>query len=503
MANIHWSYFIGGNWTDAGFWSTDSVPTASDDVRIDIPGAFVTSDSNAWVNSIGIGAGSGLIIKDSWFSTIEGTGSGKNHGLIKVTDNSTLQIMQGTFDNAGTIWLGSAGRGNTLTIDTQVVLDGGGTIYMGAHSNGGENAIIGELDYFNPNIALYNVDNDIAGSGEIVGLDFINETNGVVEANSGTLELLTNNEPGQLFQNYGHINADDGGTLELVTYFGNQAFMNYGNIGVNSTGDTTTLEIGGDVRLKGGGALTLSDSANNFVVTDGSAATFDNIDNTIFGSGWFDDIKLKVVNGAHGGIVADNADAALGLDVGSFTNAGYMMAENGATLAVNGAVANSGTIMAYGGTVVIGGNVTGNGQAQIYSNGDLMLEGSSNQLNVSFENIPMDNGVLMVGLPGAASDGFAGTVAGLYSDGTHSDTIGLRDITFGSGVSWSFNENAGGTGGDLTVKDGYGHIADIALLGQYLAAGTTASSASSNLFQLSADHVTGSTGTLVTTSFHG
>jgi hypothetical protein len=91
----------------------------------------------------------------------------------------------------------------------------------------------------------------------------------------------------------------------------------------------------------------------------------------------------------------------------------------------------------------------------------------------------------------------------MYSDGTHSDTIGLRDITFAGGVNWSFSENAGGTGGDLTVKDGYGHIADIALLGQYLAAGTTASSASSNLFQLSADHVTGSTGTLVTTSFHG
>jgi hypothetical protein len=152
--------------------------------------------------------------------------------------------------------------------------------------------------------------------------------------------------------------------------------------------------------------------------------------------------------------------------------------------------------------VVIGGNVTGGGQAQIYSNGDIMLEGSSNQLNVSFENSP-DTGVLMMGLPGAASDSFSGTVAGMYFDGTHSDTIGLRDITFAGGTSWSFSENAGGTAGDLTVKDGYGHIADIALLGQYLAAGATATSATSSLFQLSSDHVTGSTGTLVTTSFHG
>ena len=170
-------------------------------------------------------------------------------------------------------------------INTQVVLDGGGTIFMSAHSNGGMNSIIGELNYFNPNIALYNVDNDIAGSGEIVGLDFINEANGVVETNSGTLELLTNNEPGQLFQNYGHINADDGGTLQIVSWAGAQAFLNYGNIGVNSTGSSTTLEIGGDVKLKGGGFLTLSDRSNNFVTTIGSAATLDNIDNTISAPG--------------------------------------------------------------------------------------------------------------------------------------------------------------------------------------------------------------------------
>jgi hypothetical protein len=45
--------------------------------------------------------------------------------------------------------------------------------------------------------------------------------------------------------------------------------------------------------------------------------------------------------------------------------------------------------------------------------------------------------------------------------------------------------------------------ADIAPLGQYLAASGSATSATSNLFQVSADHVTGSAGTLVTTSFHG
>ena len=271
---------------------------------------------------------------------------------------------------------------------------------------------------------------------------------------------------------------------------------------MSSTGDSTTLEIGGDLKLNGGGRLTLSDSSNNFIVTNGSAARLDNIDNIISGSGWFEDIRLTLVNGAQGSIIATNPDAALAIDTGAFTNAGLMMAEAGTTLEVNGPVNNSGNIEAVDGSVTIGGNVTGTGQAHIYGDGNIMLEGSSNTLAVTFENAP-DTGVLMLGLPGAASDSFSGTVAGLYSDGVHSDTLGLLDLNFASGVNWSFNENAGGTGGALTVNDGAGHIADIALLGQYLAAGGSATSATSNLFQVSADHVTGSTGTLVTTSFHG
>jgi hypothetical protein len=323
VANVHWSYFLGGNWTDGGYWSSGSVPGAADNATIGIPGAFVTSDADASVNSIGIGAGSVLTIGgNSWFNTINGTGSHANHGWIKVVDNSTLQIIQGTFDNAGGIFLGSSVTYNNLVINTQVVLDGGGTIYLGVHANGGMSSIIGEMDYFNPNIVLYNVDNDITGTGEICGLNFDNEANGTVETGNGTLELLSLNLAGTGFENFGHINADDGGTLQLISDPGSRAFYNYSSIAVNSAGSSTTLEIGGDLKLMGGGSLTLSDSSNNFVTTNGYAATLDNVDNTISGSGWFEDIRLKLANGAHGLIIADHADASLGLDVGSLTNAG-------------------------------------------------------------------------------------------------------------------------------------------------------------------------------------
>jgi hypothetical protein len=122
--------------------------------------------------------------------------------------------------------------------------------------------------------------------------------------------------------------------------------------------------------------------------------------------------------------------------------------------------------------------------------------GAASNENVTFES--GSTGTLRLDNSGA----FTGTVAGLNSNGTHSDTLDLQDINFASGVSWSFNENANGQQGVLTVADGNGHVANISLLGQYLAAGTSATSASSTLFQTATDNSTNTAGTLITTNFH-
>ena len=188
----------------------------------------MTSGGDAGVNNIEIGALSGLTIDSrSLFDVFNATGSSRNHGYIKVTGDSTLQLIQGTFDNSGQIYLGSGGMYNTLMINEQVVLDGGGTIAMGAHSNGGENLIVGEMNYPNSNIVLYNVNNDITGSGEIYGLNFDNETNGVVEIGSARLSFSAPNVAGQDLRTMAIINADDGGTLQLVAARGSQPFFNW------------------------------------------------------------------------------------------------------------------------------------------------------------------------------------------------------------------------------------------------------------------------------------
>jgi hypothetical protein len=506
MANVHWSYYLGGDWNTPGYWSGDAVPGA-DSVVINIPGAFVTSDGNVLINSIGIGGLSVLTIgNDSLFTVTNGTGSNANHGFIKVLDHSTLQVAGGTFDNKGTIMLG---RAAAFMVDGQVILDGGGTIAMTSQTGSG---IIGQQNYPNPNAALYNVDNHItvSGTGAIYGLWFDNETGGVVESGSGSdLEIFNFNVAGAGFENYGRVAADDGGTVDLFQATGAAPIYNFGTFELNSSGDDTYLRIGGDVRLTGYGNVVLSDNIHNYIVANDTAATLENVNNTISGSGAFWDQNLALVNDAHGEIIADHADALLGIITGSLTNAGSLIAENGATLGIvtNGAVQNSGLLDAENGTIDVYSNVAGNGNAWIFSGSQLDLYGTSNKVAVTFvDGGSGDTGALLLGHSlggGGGTNAFKGTVAGFVSDGTHSDSLILQDIGFAAGNSWSFNENAGGTGGTLSVNDTAGDTAKIALLGQYLAAGGSATSANSNLFRLSADHIDNTGGTLVTTSFHG
>jgi hypothetical protein len=511
MAKTRWTYKGNGNWTHASNWSSGAVPGASDDVFIGLNGVTVTSDHTVTVNSIGTNSGSTLNISgESWFTATNGTGSTENLGTIKVVGDSTLQIGAGTFENFGTVILGSTGYYNTIVIDNVVRLQGGGTIEMAQHSTG-MNSIQGEVSYPNQLIQLDNVDNDIAGSGVITGLYFDNQANGILETNSnlgaGTLELLENNIAGQSFQNEGRVFADDSGTLELNAASGSPGFFNFGTFYMNSYGDATNLEVGGDVVLKGGGNVTLSDNIHNYIESNGRAATIENVDNFISGSGQAYDANLTIMNDAQGTIAADHADAPLLLYTGTnaIINLGLLEAVNGATLNMYGDVANVGMLQANGGNVVIGGVLSGYGKTEIFSGSQMELLASRNQAAVTFENNTTDSGVLMLAhsLVSGGSSAYAGTVAGLYNDGTNSDTLGLQDINFASGVSWSFTENANGRRGTLNVTDGNGDHAGIGLLGQYIAAGTSVDSATSTLFQVAADHIGNSAGTLVTTSFHG
>jgi hypothetical protein len=206
-----------------------------------------------------------------------------------------------------------------------------------------------------------------------------------------------------------------------------------------------------------------------------------------------------------------NADGTNGLtiDTGKAVgNAGLFEATGSGGLVIVDRVSNTGTIAADGGNITIDGNLTGAGPkqvAEIFSGDRIELKGASNNSAISFQNNgnTVDTGVLVLdhsaGLGSLAA--FKGAIANFAYDGTHSDELVLQDIDFASGVSWSFKENATGTQGVLSVKDGIGDTTNLTLMGQYLAANGTAQSGTSTLFQLSADTITSTTGTLVTTNF--
>ena len=124
------------------------------------------------------------------------------------------------------------------------------------------------------------------------------------------------------------------------------------------------------------------------------------------------------------------------------------------------ALASAGVTTAASATVA-GAVSDGNG-AEI-SGSETLEFAAASAANVDF--LPGATGTLKLD----QSENFSGTVAG-FSAG---DAIDLGDIAFGAGTTLGYMANAGGSGGTLLVSDGT-HTADLALLGQYAAAGFAA-----------------------------
>ena len=177
-------------------------------------------------------------------------------------------------------------------------------------------------------------------------------------------------------------------------------------ISLNSTGDATYLQLIGDVALGGGGDLTLSDSAKNSIVDNGAAATLDNSDDTITGSGTIGDANLTLVNKTGGSIVASKAAAPLILDTGSnvISNAGILEANIG-ELVIDSDVDNTGTIEADDGMLLVQSGVSGSGDYVVSEQGVLKFGAAFDDV-VSFDGA--DAGELSLAEADTATiDGFA------------------------------------------------------------------------------------------------
>jgi hypothetical protein len=178
-----------------------------------------------------------------------------------------------------------------------------------------------------------------------------------------------------------NVELADGSTLEL-----RGAIANTGNIGLNSTGDATQLVINSltSVTLSGNGKVTLSDNANNAIVSDGAGGQLVNAGNTISGAGL---IGIAGATNAtafgltnQGAIDADAQGLTLQVFTGeTVTNSGLMEATAGGDLIINDNVQNSdptsnvpGTIEAVGaGSVVQFGGISFSGGQFVSSTAEI------------------------------------------------------------------------------------------------------------------------------------
>ncbi|HTI17975.1 MAG TPA: Ig-like domain-containing protein [Trinickia sp.] len=185
-----------------------------------------------------------------------------NSGVLTVSDGAMLPLG-GTISNTGSIELASTGNGANLEILVKsATLEGGGRVTL---SDDSHNVIFGGT----PDATLINVDNTIAGAGQIgTGqLTLVNE--GTIVA-SGTNALVIDTGS-NVVVNTGTLQANGSGGLVIDSALSNagQLWANHGNVVLQ--GDVTgngTATISGAATLEFGAASTL-----NTTFSDGATGT--------------------------------------------------------------------------------------------------------------------------------------------------------------------------------------------------------------------------------------
>ncbi|WP_415260002.1 VCBS domain-containing protein [Pseudomonas chlororaphis] len=284
------------------------------------------------------------------------------------------------------------------------------------------------------------------GSGQTVTLK------GVDAADLSEANFQFDRDP--LTSNSGTLTIVDGAIMP----FGG-SIDNSGTIELGSAGNETRLEIlFRGATLTGGGQVLLSDNAQN-VIFGGSADTMlTNIDNRISGAGQLGAGQMILANA---GLILASGLNSLVLDTGthSITNSGVLESTGTGGMTVASTVENTGHLWANGGDLHLLADVTGNGSATIDGDASLTFAGAAHT-SVAFHG----EGAGSLVIAQAEAAGSLVGILGLESD----DMLTFGNLAFGANTQLSYNANASGAGGLLTVDDG-AHRAEVNLLGHYSA----------------------------------
>jgi len=196
----------GLSWLAVGTWSTNLVPTASDDVCLPAGSEIVEVDitTAAVAKSITIGAGAKLVVKGSGsFSdpptTLTVTNNVTNAGTIQIGTGTashaqaSLNLTSGTLTNTGTIV--TAGFGNNLNANLDNQASGtvndafplGMAKVNGVISNSGTWTVNGQTD-------IGNVQSFTMAAGTVSGSAIFHVAGGIFDHTGGTVTATTHLE---------------------------------------------------------------------------------------------------------------------------------------------------------------------------------------------------------------------------------------------------------------------------------------------------------------------
>ncbi|EJM20675.1 VCBS repeat-containing protein, partial [Pseudomonas sp. GM18] len=326
------------------------------------------------------------------------------------------------------------------------------------------------------NNQIYNFDAaadkiDLIGFTGVTGfadLSITNDANGnaLVSISSGQTVTLKGVDAADLSEANFQFDVDpltnNTGTLTIadgaIMPFGG-SIHNSGTIELGSAGSATSLEIlFRGATLTGGGQVLLSDNAQN-VIFGGSADTvLNNVDNRISGAGQLGAGQMVLINA---GLIMASGLNSLVLDTGThtITNSGVLESTGPGGMTVASTVENTGHLWANGGDLRLLADVNGDGSATIDGDATLTFSGAAHA-SVAFHG----EGAGTLVIAQAETAGSLVGILGLESD----DMLTFGNLAFGANTQLSYNANASGAGGLLTVDDGV-HRAEVNLLGHYSA----------------------------------
>jgi hypothetical protein len=491
------------NWTTAADWSNGFAPVSANDVYLGTNPrtATIVSNSDAIMNTLQIRNGDALDITGGHFEVINGLPFGM-FGFIDV-DSANFQVDNGTINNSATIELSpTTNIIADLIIGNSVQLNGAGSIVFAGDGNEG---IIGAQ----ATSTLVNADNNISGGGVIDGLFFTNQ--GTVETNNamGAFTLrITGSADGGGFVNQGFVYVDNGGTLVLGFGTASSTIVNNGTMGLRSDGAVTSIEIAGNVTIKGSiGVIGLvgSSPVDDEIVSNGKSASLTLDGPDLIGTGTLGDANLTLTINSDSSVRGNGNTLVINTGIHTINNAGNILsdARSGDTSFIDiqsavqntGSIAtaagghinfdaagttNTGDIRADGGSITFFKSITNNGGLiEALNDGTIIVHSSILGLNNSQIDIGTDS-LLDLSTGGTVSQGvtFTGTGAVLELDqnggqiGTNisgagaNDSIDLKFLNLASGDHAVWTQS--GTEGTVSVVAGNGStLATVVLAGSW------------------------------------